>query len=73
MNTNTVVAAGAFEPLLVSRKIAAKRLSISVRSVDLLVADGRLDSVVIGGRVLIPSGVLYDFAQKGCPGRIRPK
>jgi hypothetical protein len=72
-NTNTnPVAAGDFEPLLVSRVVAAKKLGISVRSVDLLLADGRLDCVLIGGRVLVPMSVLVDFAAHGCSGRIRP-
>jgi excisionase family DNA binding protein len=73
MNTNTaVVAAGNFEPLLVSRKIAAQRLGLSVRSIDLLISSERLDCVVVGGRVLIPSSALHDFAKRGTPQRIRP-
>jgi|GEM_PF-2011059 len=45
-------------PRLFSRKEAAAQLSISVRSLDYLVADKRLKSRRIGRRVLIPAAQL---------------
>jgi hypothetical protein len=43
----------ALEPFLLSRKAAALSLSISTRSLDHLIANGRLSTRKIGGRVLI--------------------
>jgi excisionase family DNA binding protein len=49
-------------PLLIQRKQAAAMLGITLRSVDYLLADGRLRSRRIGGRVLIPMEELKRFA-----------
>ena len=51
-------------PLLVSRREAAEALSLSVRAVDYLIADGRLKARRIGGRVLIPYKTLSAFAER---------
>ena len=60
------------EPLLVSRGRAAALLGLSQRSVDLLIASGRLASTRAGKRVLVPLGAVREFAQKGSSERIRP-
>ncbi len=52
------------EPLFVSRNDTAKALAISVRAVDYLIADGRLKTRKIGGRVLIAVAELRRFAAR---------
>ncbi len=49
--------------LLYDRKEAARQLSISVRSLDYLIAGGQLDTRRIGKKVLIPRGSLARFSQ----------
>jgi excisionase family DNA binding protein len=49
-------------PYLLDRKRAAAVLSISVRSIDYLIAEGRLRARRIGGRVLIATDELRRFA-----------
>jgi excisionase family DNA binding protein len=56
--------------LLVGREEAAVRLSLSVRSVDYLLADRLLKFRRIGGRVLIPISELERFARMDHPERI---
>jgi excisionase family DNA binding protein len=56
--------------LLVGREEAAVRLSLSVRSVDYLLADRLLKFRRIGGRVLIPIAELERFARMDHPARI---
>jgi len=56
--------------LLVGREEAAARLSLSVRSVDYLLADRLLKFRRIGGRVLIPIAELERFARIDHPERI---
>jgi len=56
--------------LLVGREEAAVRLSLSVRSVDYLLADRQLKFRRIGGRVLIPVAELERFARTDHPERI---
>jgi excisionase family DNA binding protein len=56
--------------LLVGREEAAVRLSLSVRSIDYLLADGQLKFRRIGGRVLIPISELERFARMDHPQRI---
>jgi len=56
--------------LLVGREEAAVRLSLSVRSVDYLLADRQLKFRRIGGRVLIPIAELERFARMDHPQRI---
>jgi excisionase family DNA binding protein len=56
--------------LLVGREEAAVRLSLSVRSVDYLLADRLLKFRRIGGRVLIPITELERFARIDHPERI---
>ena len=51
------------ERILFDRKSAAAALSISVRSLDYLVADGQLDTRRIGRKVLIHRSELRRFAQ----------
>jgi excisionase family DNA binding protein len=48
--------------ILNTRKDAARQLSISVRSIDYLIAEGRIRAKRIGGRVLITTKELYRFA-----------
>jgi excisionase family DNA binding protein len=51
------------ERLLYDRKTAAEQLSISVATLDRLVANKCLTARRIGGRVLIPHGELKRFAR----------
>lgn len=53
--------------LLYTRKDAAYQLSISVRSLDSLIANKRLETRRIGNRVLIPHGALVRFARTDHP------
>lgn len=56
--------------LLVSREEAAEILSISLRSIDYLVATGRLSNRRIGTRVLIPVEDVRRFARSDHPERM---
>jgi hypothetical protein len=49
--------------VLVSRKIAAEMLTISIRKVDYMIADGRLLTRRIDNRVLIPIEEIRKFAR----------
>lgn len=48
--------------ILVSRRDAAALMSVSQRAIDYLIADGRIASRRVGGRVLIPLRALEAFA-----------
>jgi excisionase family DNA binding protein len=56
--------------LLVSREEAAQLLSISQRGLDYLIANRRLPTRRIGGRVLIPVADLRRYARGDHPERI---
>lgn len=56
--------------LLVSRGEAAQLLSISERGLDYLIANRRLPTRRIGGRVLIPVDDLRKYARGDHPERI---
>lgn len=56
--------------LLVSREEAAQLLSISQRALDYLIANRRLPTRRIGGRVLIPVADLRKYARGDHPERI---
>ena len=56
--------------LLVSREEAAQLLSISQRALDYLLANRRLPTRRIGGRVLIPLADLRKYARGDHPERI---
>ena len=58
------------EKLLVSRREAAARLSISERAIDYLIANNVLTIRRIGTRVLIPTAELRRFADADHPERI---
>ena len=58
------------EKLLLSREEAAQVLSISQRALDYLIADRRLPTRRIGGRVLIPIADLRKFARADHTERI---
>jgi hypothetical protein len=49
--------------LLYDRKTAARMLSISIRSLDYLIADRKLETRRIGKKVLIPHGELVKFSK----------
>jgi hypothetical protein len=49
--------------LLVSRKAAAEMLTISIRKVDYMIADGRMPTRRIDNRVLIPIEEIHKFAR----------
>jgi excisionase family DNA binding protein len=55
------------EPLLFDRRTTAKLLSISIRSVDYMVQNGKLGHRKIGTRVLIPASQVRRMADTGCP------
>ncbi len=56
--------------LLVSRDEAAQLLSISPRALDYLIANRRLPTRRIGGRVLVPVADLRKYARGDHPERI---
>ncbi len=58
------------EKMLVSRREAAARLSISERAVDYLIANRTLTTKRIGSRVLIPVADLRRFANADHPERL---
>jgi excisionase family DNA binding protein len=58
----TRIAVPTEEKLLVSRTEAAQLLSISQRGLDYLIANRRLPTRRIGGRVLIPVAELRKYA-----------
>ena len=58
------------EKLLVSRREAAARLSISQRAVDYLIANKTLTTRRVGSRVLIPTRDLLRFAGTDHPERL---
>jgi hypothetical protein len=51
------------EKLLYDRKNAAHALSISIRSLDYLIARGEFETRRIGKKVLIPASELRKFSQ----------
>ena len=55
------------EPLLLSRQVAAKMLSISVRALDYLVAGKQITTRRIGSRVLIPATEVRRMAREDHP------
>jgi excisionase family DNA binding protein len=55
--------------LLLSREEAAEALSISVRSLDYLIAEKKLPTRRIGSRVLIPAADLRRFARCDHPAK----
>jgi hypothetical protein len=59
------------EKLLYSRADAAAALSISIRSVDYLISEGKLSTRRIGRKTLIPVGEVRRFARSDHPDRIR--
>lgn len=56
--------------VLVSRKVAAHMLSISVRAVDYLIATKKLATRRIGTRVMIPVEEIRRFARSDHPDRM---
>jgi excisionase family DNA binding protein len=49
--------------LVISKRETAKALSVSVRSVERLIADGSLPAVRIRGQVRIPVGAVEQIAR----------
>jgi excisionase family DNA binding protein len=58
------------EALLLSRPEAAKRLNVSVHSVDRAIERGELKSKRLGGRVLVPVAEIERYAQGRQPIRV---
>lgn len=54
-------------PLLLSKKDAALQLSVSLRTVDNLIAAKRLPARKIGRRTLIPRSALEQLARRDVP------
>jgi excisionase family DNA binding protein len=50
------------DPLLMSTRDAASRLGVSQRTVERAIAGGRLASVRVGRRRLVPAGAVEQFA-----------
>ena len=61
------------EKFLFSREEAAFALGLSIRSIDYLVADRRLDHRKNSGRILIPRESLRRYAAAHHPETIRPQ
>jgi excisionase family DNA binding protein len=59
------------DKLLITRSDAATLLNLSARSIDYLIAKGRLSSRKFGKRRLISRAAVLKFAKSGC-GRISP-
>jgi excisionase family DNA binding protein len=59
--------------LLYSRREAARMLSVSIRSLDYLIATKELATRRIGKKVLIPYGELVRYAKGNHYGSIRPQ
>jgi excisionase family DNA binding protein len=59
------------DKLLLTRDEAAAILNLSTRSIDYLLAEGRLVSRKLGKRRLIPREAVERIAKNGC-GRITP-
>ena len=59
------------DTILLTRTEAAATLNLSSRSVDYLIAKGRLPSRKFGRRRLIPRDAVERLAKQGC-GRITP-
>lgn len=55
--------------LVISKREAAKALSVSVRSVERLIADGTLPAVRIRGQVRIPVVAVEQIARGGVQGK----
>lgn len=58
--------------LLYDRKTAARMLSISIRSLDYLIAERRLSVTRIGGRVLVPHAELLRLSKLGDRDSMKP-
>jgi hypothetical protein len=58
--------------LLITRKQAGLLLSLSERSIDFLLADGRLTRIQFGSRMLVSRAQVESLAVTGIEGRIRP-
>ena len=63
MSINSSIPCTESNRLLYDRKSAARMLSISVRSLDYLIAGRELETRRIGKKVLIPYGSLSRFSQ----------
>jgi excisionase family DNA binding protein len=61
------------EKFLYSREDAAAALSISIRSVDYLISEGKLTTRRIGRKTLIPAGDIKRFARADHPEHIRTR
>ena len=51
-----------------SKKQAAAATSLSVRSIDLLIANGKLKAMRSGRRVIISAESLVNYISNGCQG-----
>jgi excisionase family DNA binding protein len=58
-----------WDKILVSKREAAKALSISLRTLDYLIASKEISARRIGRRVLIPRKALEHFARSDHPTR----
>ena len=67
MPTTPTIAATPTEPLLYTRQAAAQMLSISVRSLDYMIANKAITPRRIGSRILIPTTELRRVAKQDHP------
>jgi excisionase family DNA binding protein len=58
------------DQILVSRRVAANALSISIRKLDYLIAEKEIQVKRIGRRCLIPRRSLEEFARRDHPNHI---
>ena len=61
------------DPILVDKRTAARLLSLSLRTVDNLIAQRELPVRRVGRRVLIPRKALENFARRDHPTRNRER
>jgi excisionase family DNA binding protein len=52
------------EPFLLSKRLAAEALSVSLRTVDNLIASKQIAVMRVGKRVLVPRKALEKFADR---------
>jgi excisionase family DNA binding protein len=58
------------DPILYSRRLAASALSLSVSSIDYLIKNGRLKTVRVGAKKLIPRSEIFALAKRGLPSAV---
>ncbi len=71
MKNSVVRESPAVEPILLSKRNAARMLSVSIRTIDHLIAAKRLTVRRIGRRALVPRAALEALARRDTPSPTR--